>query len=163
MHAALEMMSSTPSRRARLAVAAGLLLLCLLVVPPPAAMAQPISSSKAGAHYVAAGPLSSAASDLRLVSSVLNRSGSRGQAQPVRQKDSVANGAVIGAVAGGLALGVLGGVICKVQQEEGGGSCVPDFLRIGVIGAGIGAGIGLGIDAALTRGPGVTVAIKARF
>ena len=61
-----------------------------------------------------------------------------------------------------MALGVLG-VICKVEQEAGGPSCVPDTLRIAAIGAGIGAGIGFGIDAALTRSPGVSVSIRTRF
>jgi hypothetical protein len=163
MNAANKMMSCRWSRRAGPTIAAGLLQLCLAMVPP-AAIAQATSSFNGGAPLeVFAAPLSSAASDVRLVSSVLHDSTSRRQSQPAQRKDSLANGAVIGAVVGALGLGAVGGVICKVQQEEGGGSCVPDFLRIGAIGAGIGAGLGIGIDAALARSPGITVAIKARF
>jgi hypothetical protein len=81
----------------------------------------------------------------------------------VQTRDSLGNGAIIGALVGGLALGALGGTICKVQQEAGGPSCVPDTLRIAAIGAAIGVGIGIGIDAALTRSPGVSVSIRTRF
>jgi hypothetical protein len=81
----------------------------------------------------------------------------------VQTRDSLSNGVLIGAIAGAALLGTFGGVICKVQQEEGGPSCVPDLIRIAAIGAGIGAGSGLAIDAALTREPGVTMGLRIRF
>jgi hypothetical protein len=128
---------------------------------PSAAVAQTADApAEVPNRHLSSGPLSSSASDLRRVGAASTNSATRRQS---RRKDSLANGAIVGAIAGGLALGVFGGVICKVQQEEGGGSCVPDFLRITAIGAGIGAGVGIGIDAALARGHGVTVGVRARF
>ena len=49
-----------------------------------------------------------------------------GDAQPpaaAPRRDSVLNGAVIGAVAGGAALAVIGGVICNLLHEEGNPPC----------------------------------------
>jgi hypothetical protein len=85
--------------------------------------------------------------------------------QPPRPptRDALTNGVLIGAIAGAALLGSVGGVICKVQQEEGGPSCVPDVIRLAAIGAGVGAGAGLAIDAALTRHPGLAAGIRIRF
>jgi hypothetical protein len=103
--------------------------------------------------------------DRRYATLVAETEATRAQrSQPNAQaRDSLGNGAIIGALVGGLALGALGGTICKIQQEAGGPSCVPDTLRIAAIGAAIGVGIGIGIDAALTRSPGVSVSIRTRF
>jgi hypothetical protein len=82
---------------------------------------------------------------------------------PLRARDSLINGAVLGALLGAIALGTAAGVICKAQQEPTGPSCVPDLLRIAAMGAGAGAGVGVAIDAATTRGPTITVRVQTRF
>ena len=83
--------------------------------------------------------------------------------QDVQTRDSVANGILIGAAIGAAAFGTFAGIVCKVQQEPEGPSCMSDTLRIAAIGAAIGAGGGLAIDAALTRQSGVRVSLAVRF
>ena len=76
-----------------------------------------------------------------------------GDAQPpaaAPRRDSVLNGAVIGAVAGGAALAVIGGVICNLLHEEGNPSCWRSTVAVGAIGAGIGAAAGAGVDALMS-------------
>jgi hypothetical protein len=90
----------------------------------------------------------------------------RGAAQATQRvgpRDSLRNGAIIGAVVGALAFGGFAAVLCHAYQEEGGASCVTDTLRFAAIGAGIGAGAGLAIDAARARHPGVTVQLAIGF
>jgi hypothetical protein len=87
-------------------------------------------------------------------------------AQPAQRgssRDSLKNGAIIGAVVGAAGAGALAALICNLYQEEGGASCLPDTLRVAAIGAAIGIGAGVAVDAALTRNDGVTVRIKVRF
>jgi hypothetical protein len=84
-------------------------------------------------------------------------------AQPASPRDTVANGAIIGAVIGAVALGGFGALVCKLEQEEGGASCLPDIVRVAAIGAAIGAGAGLVIDAALTRHADVTLRVGLTF
>src|SRR5687768_17545001 len=61
--------------------------------------------------------------------------------------DSVKNGALIGAVIGGIAFGGFVSWLCNMLQEPSDPSCVgPSLLYTGV-GAGIGAAAGAGIDA----------------
>lgn len=84
-------------------------------------------------------------------------------AQRGSSRDTLKNGAIIGAVVGAVGLGLLGAFICNVYQEEGGASCLSDTLRVAAIGAAIGTGAGVAVDAALTRNAGVTVRIAVRF
>lgn len=84
-------------------------------------------------------------------------------AQPASSRDSVKNGAIIGAIAGAVGLGAFGALICHLYQEEGGPSCLPDTLRVAAIGAAIGTGAGVAVDAALTRNAGVAVRVAVRF
>lgn len=89
-----------------------------------------------------------------------------GIAQPAQRgssRDTLKNGAVIGAVVGAVGLGALGAFICNLYQEEGGASCLPDALRGAAIGAAIGTGAGVAVDAAFTRHGGVTVRIGVTF
>jgi hypothetical protein len=89
-----------------------------------------------------------------------------GVAPPVLRassRDSLKNGAIIGAIVGAVSLGALGALICNLQQEEGGASCLPDTMRIAAIGAAIGIGAGVAVDAALARNAGVTVRIGVKF
>ena len=68
-------------------------------------------------------------------------------------RDSVKNGAVIGAVVGAIALGGFVGWLCNMLQEPSDPSCVgPSLLYTGV-GAGIGAAAGAGIDALAASAP----------
>lgn len=66
-------------------------------------------------------------------------------------RDSLKNGAIIGALIGGGAFGAFAGFLCHLYQEKGGPSCVPDALRFVAIGGAIGAGAGLAVDALLAR------------
>lgn len=63
-------------------------------------------------------------------------------------RDSLRNGAVIGAVIGAVAFGAFAAVLCHAYQEEGGASCVPDTLRFAAIGGAVGLGAGLAVDLA---------------
>ena len=85
-----------------------------------------------------------------------------GRAQPAQRgssRDTLKNGAIIGAVVGAVGLGAFGAFICHLYQEVGGASCLPDTLRI----AAIGTGAGVAVDAALTRHAGVTARIGVTF
>jgi len=83
--------------------------------------------------------------------------------QPRSSRDTLKNGAIIGAVVGAAALGTLGAFYCHLYQEENGPSCRSDTLRAAAIGAAIGTGTGLVLDAAFARHAGVTVRIRVRF
>ena len=63
------------------------------------------------------------------------------------QRDSLKNGALIGAVIGGIALGGFVSWLCNALQEPSDPSCVPPSLLYAGVGAGIGAAAGAGIDA----------------
>ena len=89
-----------------------------------------------------------------------------GTAQPAPRtssRDTLKNGALIGAVAGAVGAGAFGALICHLYQQDGGASCWPDALRGAAIGAAIGTGTGFAIDAALTRRPGVAVRVGVAF
>lgn len=92
--------------------------------------------------------------------------GLAGITQPAQRgssRDSLKNGAVIGAIAGAVGLGALGGLICHLYQEEGDASCWSDTLRVAAIGAAIGTGAGITVDAALSRHAGVAVRVGVTF
>ena len=66
-------------------------------------------------------------------------------------RDSLKNGALIGAIVGGIALGGFVGWLCNMLQEPSDPSCLPPSLLYTGVGAGIGAAAGLGIDALFMR------------
>ena len=67
------------------------------------------------------------------------------------QRDSLANGTIIGAIIGAAVMGTGVGLLCKALQEPSDPSCWQS-VGVGVLyGAGIGAVGGLGIDALMTR------------
>ena len=71
---------------------------------------------------------------------------------PIRERrDSVRNGAVIGAVISAVALGGFVGWLCNMLQEPGDPSCLPPSLLYTGVGAGIGAAAGAGVDALFAR------------
>ena len=74
-------------------------------------------------------------------------------------RDSLRNGALIGAVIGAAALGGLAATVCYVHRERGGPSCLPDSLRFAAIGGAIGLGAGIAIDVALNSSPMVRFSI----
>ena len=86
-----------------------------------------------------------------------------GRAQPAPRgpsRDTLKNGAILGAVVGAVAVGSYGAFFCNLYEGD---SCLLDTLRVAAVGAAIGAGTGLAIDAALTRHAGVAVRIGIRF
>jgi hypothetical protein len=75
-------------------------------------------------------------------------------APAMQSRDSLKNGAIIGAVIGGVAMGAFGAALCHALKEPGDPSCWRGVLTIGALGAGIGAAGGAGIDALISRGFG---------
>jgi hypothetical protein len=78
-------------------------------------------------------------------------------------RDTLANGAVLGAVAGAGGAAAFAALICHVYQEKGAPSCWPDTLRGAAIGAAIGTAAGVTIDAAFTRKAGAAVRVGVSF
>jgi hypothetical protein len=66
-------------------------------------------------------------------------------------RDSVKNGAIIGAVVGFVSLAAPGMWICHMLKEPGDPPCWKGAVTVGAIGAGIGAAAGAGIDALASR------------
>ena len=74
-------------------------------------------------------------------------------------RDSLKNGAAIGAVVGGVATGLFIGYICHVFNDND-MNCWPPALLYAAGGAGAGALVGAGVDALFQRRVGVRVPIK---
>jgi hypothetical protein len=70
-------------------------------------------------------------------------------------RDSVKNGAVIGAIVGGVIFGGFVTFLCNALQEPTDPSCLGSSLLGIAIGAGGGAAAGAGIDALFMRAPSV--------
>ena len=68
-------------------------------------------------------------------------------------RDSIKNGAIIGAVIGGIAMGAFTTYLCHALKEEGDPSCWRGVLTISALGAGAGAAAGAGLDALFARTP----------
>ena len=80
-----------------------------------------------------------------------------------RSRDSLKNGAIIGAVVGAAALGGFGLFLCHALDDTGDPNCFPGVLAIAAVGAGIGVGAGVGIDALLVRRAGPAARIHVTF
>ena len=130
-------------------------LLCLALSPSPVLAqpslgATPVPFVPATARRVLRAPV--AADRIQIDAPTKQRVGSR---------DSLRNGAILGAVIGAAASGAFAATLCHAYQQKGGASCVPDTVRFAAIGAAIGTGAGLAIDAARTdRGATVRLAIS---
>ena len=137
-----------------------------LFVLPSAAVAQtgaqkPLSMDRPLAASALVSPVALALERPSL--SVRALTGSAQQPPRVGSRDSLRNGAIIGAIIGAVALGGFGAVVCKVQQEPGGPSCLTDTLRVAALGAAIGAGAGLAVDAARIQRGGLRVSVSIKF
>lgn len=82
---------------------------------------------------------------------------------PVPPRDSLRNGAIIGAVIGAGVAGTFAAVWCHLYQEEGGASCIPDTLRFAAIGGAIGIGAGLAVDVGRSQNGGPTARLAITF
>jgi hypothetical protein len=69
----------------------------------------------------------------------------------IQSRDSVKNGAILGAVIGAVALAAPGAWICHMLREPGDPPCWKGVVTVGAIGAGIGAAAGAGVDALFVR------------
>ena len=88
---------------------------------------------------------------------------SRSVHQPA-SRDSLINGALIGAIAGGLVGAVLAGIGCALPEpgSSEGGSCSSGTMILVGIGTGLGAAIGVGVDALFEHGPSATMPMAGR-
>jgi hypothetical protein len=73
-------------------------------------------------------------------------------AQTQGQRDSLKNGALVGAVVGALAMGTGVGLLCKALQEPTDPSCWGSVGVGALYGAGIGVAAGVGLDALFVKG-----------
>lgn len=132
-------------------------LLCLALIPAPV-LAQPSVRSATAVPFVPA-----TVRQVPRFSVSAERIQIKGPSpQRVGSRDSLRNGAIIGAVIGAAAFGAFAATLCHAYQEKGGASCVPDTLRFAAIGGAIGTGAGLAIDAARSD-RGVTVRLAISF
>jgi hypothetical protein len=149
------------SRTVRRVVSSLLAILGIAMIPT-SLFAQPSASNPASANIPAAPvALRPATVGQMLRLSALGERRDMGGPPPQRapSRDSLRNGAVIGAVIGAAAFGAFAATICHVHRERGGPSCVPDAFRFAAIGGAIGLGAGIAIDIAQSSGPMVRVAI----
>lgn len=140
-----------------------LVLIVCLAAPGRALAAEAETPAVVGVRRT---PSALARPSLEVQSRSLTLNGLVGPAQPPPRgssRDSLKNGAVIGAIAGAVGAGAFGALICRLYQEEGDASCWSDALRVAAVGAAIGTGAGVAVDAALTRHPGVGVRLRFAF
>ena len=79
--------------------------------------------------------------------------------QGTAARDSLRNGALIGAVIGAAALGAFAATLCHLHRERGGSSCVPDTIRFAAIEGAIGLGAGIAVDVARSSSPMVRLTV----
>ena len=80
----------------------------------------------------------------------------------MQQRDSVKNGAIIGAVIGGAGMAIFTTYLCNALKEPGDPSCWRGVLTISALFAGIGAAAGAGVDALVARQTPLPL-IRVRF
>jgi len=79
-------------------------------------------------------------------------------------RDSIKNGAWIGAVAGAVAFSGFGLFLCHALDDTGGHpNCFPGMFGFAAIGGGIGLGAGIAVDALLTRDAAPVVRVRVTF
>lgn len=115
-----------------------LITVCCLVLSPIAASAQHNRSTAAPRHLI----ISEKAVADALAAEQPSMRGPR---------DSVKNGALIGALIGGIALGGFVSWLCNALQEPSDPSCLGPSLLYAGVGAGIGAAGGAGVDLLFSR------------
>jgi hypothetical protein len=153
------MSGTTPRRVGSIALSAPSIpvLLCLALIPTPV-LAQPSVRDATAVEIIA--PTVGQVPRFSVPGERIQTSTS--QPQRAGSRDSLRNGAIIGAAIGAVAFGALAATLCHAYQEDGGASCMPDTLRFAVIGGAIGTGAGLAVDAAGNH-RGVTVRFAIRF
>lgn len=82
--------------------------------------------------------------------------------QPQGQRDSLKNGAVIGAIIGTAVMGTGVGLLCKALQEPTDPSCWGSVGIGALYGAGIGVAAGVGLDALFVKGQRVVQPVLIR-
>lgn len=68
-------------------------------------------------------------------------------------RDSIKNGAIVGAVLGAVAMGGFAGWLCHQLREPSDPPCWKSVAYAGALGAGAGAAAGAGVDALISRAP----------
>jgi hypothetical protein len=82
----------------------------------------------------------------------------------IGERDSLTNGAVIGAILGAAALGGFGLYLCHALDDTGGDpDCFPGVLGIAAVGAGIGIGAGVAIDVLAVRQAAPAALVRVAF
>jgi hypothetical protein len=79
------------------------------------------------------------------------------------KRDSLKNGALIGAIVGAAALGGFGLFLCRALDDTGDPDCFPHVIGIAAVGAGIGLGAGVAIDVLLARQGGTALRLQVTF
>jgi hypothetical protein len=143
---------------------ARLMIVVVLLMAATSDLAAQMTSGPTATSSPAALSLASAVSKVRWPLPAGRESARSVQPAPrSSSRDSLVNGAIVGAIVGGVGLGAFGGVICQIEHEPGTDSCIFDVIRIGAIGAAIGAGAGLAVDAALSRQGGIALTFRRGF
>jgi hypothetical protein len=88
----------------------------------------------------------------RAVSQALDRTPAPAAAQTQGQRDSLKNGALIGAIVGAAVMGTGVGMLCKALQEPTDPSCWGSVGIGALYGGGIGVAAGVGLDALFVKG-----------
>jgi hypothetical protein len=128
------------------------MLLCVLAISLNA------SSAFAQEHFHSSQPASGRVASSHIATAethaanVLQQTGS--------SRDSLRNGALIGAIIGAAATFGFGMYLCHAIREEGDPPCLGPALVLTAAGAGAGALAGMGIDATFTRRPVVRLSLR---
>jgi hypothetical protein len=88
----------------------------------------------------------------RAVSQAMDRTPATAATQTQGQRDSLKNGAIIGAIVGAAVMGTGVGMLCKALQEPTDPSCWGSAGIGALYGAGIGVAAGVGLDALFVKG-----------
>jgi hypothetical protein len=93
---------------------------------------------------------------------VLRESGDRLEraAKDQTGRDSLRNGAILGAVLGAAGAAAFGAYLCNAVGEEGDPPCWKGVMVLGALGGGAGAAIGAGVDALRSRTPQLVVGMR---
>jgi hypothetical protein len=80
--------------------------------------------------------------------------------QNTASRDTLKNGALVGAIVGAAATFAFGMYLCHAIREEGDPPCLKPALVLAAVGGGAGALVGAGIDALRLRHPTLSVSVR---